>query len=416
MKTPASTGAWDIKKVRDDFPVLATEARGKPLIYLDNAATTLKPKVVVAAVERHFLMGAANVHRGVHHLSEAATLLFDKTRERAKGFLNAKDSAEIIFTTGTTMGVNLVAHSYGRHFLKEGDEILISHMEHHSNIVPWQMLCEAKGTILKVAPVNDRGEIIVEEFTKLLSPRTKIVSTVYISNALGTVNPIQDLIKIARERGAADLVYMVDAAQAVAHIAIDVQTLGADFLAFSGHKLFGPTGVGVLWGRRALLEKMPPFLGGGDMIRSVTFEKTTYAALPAKFEAGTPNIGGVIGLGAAIDYVKHLGLERINAYEQELLAYATPRLSEIPGLRLVGTAAKKTSIIGFVLDDVHPHDIGSLLDAEGIAVRAGHHCTQPLMARFGVPATARASFSMYNTKDEVDALVSAIHKVKRLFS
>ncbi len=408
--------AWNVDKVRDDFPVLSTEARGKPLIYLDNAATTLKPKVVVAAVERHFLMGAANVHRGVHYLSEAATRLFDQTRERTRTFLNARDNAEIIFTTGTTMGVNLVAQSYGRAFLEEGDEILISHMEHHSNIVPWQMLCEQKGTKLVVAPVNDRGEIIVEAFAKLVTPRTRIVSTVYISNALGTINPIQDLIRIARERGAPDLVYMVDAAQAVAHVPIDVQALGADFLAFSGHKLFGPTGIGVLWGRRELLEKMPPFLGGGDMIRSVTFEKTTYAALPAKFEAGTPNIGGVIGLGAAIDYVQHLGLENINAHEQELLAYATPRLAEIPGLRLIGTAAKKTSILGFVLDDVHPHDIGSLLDAEGIAIRAGHHCTQPLMARFDVPATARASFSMYNKTDEVDALVAAIHKVKRLFA
>jgi cysteine desulfurase/selenocysteine lyase len=407
---------WNVDKVRQDFPVFGVEARGKPLVYLDNAATTLKPRQVVAAVEQHFLLGAANVHRGVHFLSEKATRQFDKTRESCRAYINAASTSEIIFTTGTTFGINLIAHAYGRNFLKAGDEILISHMEHHSNIVPWQMLCQERGTVLKVAPINDRGEIIVEEFQKLLSPRTKIVSTVFVSNALGTINPIKELITLARTHGADDLIYMVDSAQAIAHIPIDVQTLGADFLMFSGHKLFAPTGVGVLWGRKALLEKMPPFLGGGDMIRSVTFEKTTYADPPMKFEAGTPDIGGVIGLGAALEYVKSLGVESIAANEKEQLDYAQPRLADIPGLRLLGTAAHKVAIVSFVLDDVHPHDIGSLLDAEGIAVRAGHHCTQPLMARFKVPATARASFSMYNKKEEVDVLVAALHKVKRLFA
>ncbi len=405
---------WDVFKVRADFPALGTLARGKPLVYLDSAATTLKARSVVEAVEKHFLLGAANVHRGVHFLSEVATRQYEEARAKIRLFLNAKENAEIVLTSGTTASVNLVAKSYGT-FLKDGDEVLITHMEHHSNIVPWQMLGEERGTKLKVAPVDDSGEIILEEFQKLLSPRTKIVSFVYISNALGTVNPAAELIRLVRAHAPEAVVFM-DCAQAVAHVPLDVQALDVDFLAFSAHKLFGPTGTGVLYGKRALLEKMPPVFGGGDMIRSVTFEKTTYAGLPVKFEAGTPNIGGVIGLGAAIDYVNSVGLEAINAWEQELLAYATERLREIPGLRLIGTAKKKTAICGFFLDDVHPHDIGSLLDAEGVAIRAGHHCTQPLMARFGVPATARASFSLYNTKAEVDALVEAIRKAQKIFA
>ena len=412
----AARRPFDLDKIRADFPVLETLARGKPLIYLDNAATTLKPRSVVAAVEEHFLLGAANIHRGVHYLSEQATDLFEGARDKVKKFLNAKNRAEIILTSGTTASINLVARCYGATFLKEGDEIVITTMEHHSNIVPWQMLCESKGTKLKVAPINDCGEVIIEEFAKLITPKTKILSFVYISNSLGTINPAAEMIKLARERGPKDLVILVDAAQTVAHKAIDVQSLGCDFLAFSAHKLFGPTGVGVLWGRQELLEKMPPLFGGGDMIRSVTFEKTTYAEAPSKFEAGTPNIGGVIGLGAAIDYVESIGLTAINAWEQELLAYGTEVLGAIKGLQLIGTALQKTSILSFTLDDVHPHDIGSLLDADGVAVRAGHHCTQPLMARFKVPATARASLSFYNRKADVDALAAAIIKTQLLFA
>ena len=408
----ASTRKLAIEDIRKDFPILATTARGRPLVYLDNAATTLKPKAVVDAVQRHLLLGASNVHRGVHYLSEKATADFEASREKVRSFINAREKAEIIFTAGTTAGINLVSHSYGS-LLKAGDEIIISAMEHHSNIVPWQMLCERQGLTLRVVPVNDRGELDLTALEQLINQKTRLVAIVAVSNALGTINPIKHIIDLAHSH---DVPVLLDAAQAVAHTPLDVQSLDVDFLVFSSHKLFGPTGLGVLYGRRELLDRMPPFLGGGDMIRSVTFAKTTYAELPAKFEAGTPHIAGVIGLGAAIDYVNHVGLAAIAAAEDELLHYGTRCLSEIQGLRMIGTAEHKTSIFGFVLDDIHPHDIGTLLDQEGIAIRAGHHCTQPLMDRFGVPATARASLAFYNTKSEIDTLVQAILKVQRLFA
>lgn len=398
--------------MRRDFPVLNQLARGKPLIYMDNAATTLKPTVVVEAVAEHYRMGAANVHRGVHFLSEEATRKFDAARETVRAFLNAKEAAEVIFTSGTTGAINLVAHSFGG-MLKAGDEIIISEMEHHSNIVPWQLLCQRQGTILRVAPINDAGELLLPELERLMNARTRLVALVAVSNALGTINPIEQVIAMAHSR---DIPVLLDCAQAVAHKPLDVQALGVDFLAFSAHKLFGPTGVGVLYGRRAALDLMPPFLSGGDMIRSVSFAKTTYAELPAKFEAGTPHIAGVIGLGAAINYINGVGLHHIAAAEAELLQYGTECLRQIKGLTLVGTAAHKTSILGFTLNDIHPHDIGTLLDQEGIAIRAGHHCTQPLMQRFGLPATARASLAFYNTKAEIDALVVAIEKTQRLFA
>jgi len=410
--TAASTQKLAVEEIRKDFPILSTTARGRPLVYLDNAATTLKPKSVVEAVQRHLLLGASNVHRGVHYLSEKATADFEASREKVRSFINAREKAEIIFTAGTTAGINLVAHSYGS-LLKAGDEIIISAMEHHSNIVPWQMLCERQGLTLRVVPVNDRGELDLTALEQLINQKTRLVAIVAVSNALGTINPIKHIIDLAHSH---DVPVLLDAAQAVAHIPLDVQTLDVDFLVFSSHKLFGPTGLGVLYGRRELLDRMPPFLGGGDMIRSVTFAKTTYAELPAKFEAGTPHIAGVIGLGAAIDYVNHVGLAAIASAEDELLHYGKRCLSEIPGLRMIGTAEHKTSIFGFVLDDIHPHDIGTLLDQEGIAIRAGHHCTQPLMDRFGVPATARASLAFYNTKSEIDSLVQAILKVQRLFA
>jgi cysteine desulfurase/selenocysteine lyase len=402
----------DVVAIRKDFPVLDTLARGKPLVYLDNAATTLKPKGVVEAESHHYLYAAANIHRGVHFLSEQATQQFEAVREKTRRFLNARETAEIIFTSGTTGAVNLVAHSYGA-LLSPGDEIIITAMEHHANIVPWQMLCERKGLTLKVVPINDSGEIALADLEHLITPKTRLISMVYVSNALGTINPVQSVIKLAHSH---NIPVMLDAAQAVAHMPIDVQALDVDFLAFSAHKLFAPTGVGVLYGRRALLDRMPPFLGGGDMIRTVSFEKTTYADLPAKFEAGTPHIGGVLGLGAAIDYVSRIGLSRIGAYEHELLAYGTKQLLEIPGLKLIGTAREKASILGFILDDIHPHDIGTLVDQDGIAIRVGHHCAQPVMKRFGVPATARASLSFYNLPSEIDALVASLVRVKELFA
>lgn len=403
----------DIAKIRADFPILDTKVRGKPLIYLDNAATTLKPRVVVDAIANHYLYGAANVHRGLHYLSEEATRHYEGARETVRAFINARETAEIIFTSGTTEAINLVAMSYGGIAVRPGDEIIITHMEHHSNIVPWQMLCERQGAVLRVAPIDDHGEIIWSELERLFSEKTRLVALVAVSNSLGTINPFEKVIALAHAR---DIPVVLDAAQGVAHMPFDVQKLEVDFMAFSAHKLYGPTGVGVLYGRRALLEKMPPVFGGGDMIRSVSFEKTTYASLPARLEAGTPNIAGVIGLGAAIEYVKSLGLAPIAAYEQELLAYGTRRLKEIDGLRLVGTARHKGPILAFTLDDVHPHDIGSLLDQEGIAIRAGHHCTQTVMTRYNVPATARASLAFYNTKEDIDALVAAIYKVKEMFA
>jgi cysteine desulfurase / selenocysteine lyase len=406
------TMAFDIKKIRQDFPNLDMDVRGKRLVYLDNAATTFKPKAVINAVNEHYSKGVANVHRGVHYLSEQATEDYEQARVKIQKFLNAAKPSEIIYTRGTTESINLVAQSYGRATLKAGDEIIISAIEHHSNIVPWQILCQQTGAVLKIIPINQQGEIIFDEYLKLLSPKTRIVSVVYISNSLGTINPVKDIIAAAHKAGA---VVVIDAAQAVSHSRIDVQALDCDFLAFSGHKLFGPTGIGVLYGKEKLLEKMPPYQGGGDMISSVTFEKTTYNVLPYKFEAGTPDIAGAIGLGAAVDYVESVGFEGIGEYKKDLLEYGTKVLLTVPGLRLIGTAKNKASILSFVLPDIHPHDLGTIVDAEGVAIRTGHHCTQPVMKFFNIPATARASLAIYNTKEELDALVKAIYKAKEVF-
>jgi cysteine desulfurase/selenocysteine lyase len=403
---------FDVRRVRDDFPILRQKVRGKPLVYLDNAATAQKPRAVLDALQHYYTTDNANIHRGVHLLSERATQDYENARTKVRDFLHAADQREIIFVRGATEGINLVAQTYGRKHLREGDEVLITTMEHHSNIVPWQMVCEEKGAFLRVAPINDDGEILLEEFEKLLTPRTRIVSVVHVSNALGTVNPVKRIAELAHARGA---VVLVDGAQSVMHGPVDVRDLGCDFFVFSGHKLFGPTGVGVLYGREALLEAMPPYQGGGDMIRSVSFDKTTYNSLPYKFEAGTPHIAGGVGLGAAIDYIQALDWEAVAAHEHDLLTYATTALSEVPGLRLIGTARDKAAVVSFTLPGAHPHDVGTILDQEGIAIRTGHHCTQPLMARFGVPATTRASFAFYNTREEIDALVHGIHKVQEMF-
>jgi cysteine desulfurase/selenocysteine lyase len=403
----------DINKIRQDFPILEQSINGKKLVYFDNAATTQKPTVVIEALKSYYEGYNANIHRGIHHLAEKATAAFEETRKTVRAFLNAKTTEEIIFTYGTTDSINLVANSYGQKFISEGDEILISTLEHHSNIVPWQMLCEGKGCILKIIPINDAGEIILEEYEKLLSPKTKLVSVVHVSNALGTINPIKTIIDKAHAFGAKVL---VDGAQACSHIDIDVQALDADFYALSAHKLFGPTGLGVLYGKKELLETMPPYRGGGEMIKEVTFEKTTYADLPYKFEAGTPNIADVVAFKFALDYIQNLGKTNIAAHENELLAYATEKLGAIEGLTIIGTAKEKVSVISFILEGIHPQDIGIILDQQGIAVRTGHHCTQPLMQRLGIPGTARASFSVYNTFEEIDALVVGILKVKKLLS
>ncbi|MDP1675218.1 MAG: cysteine desulfurase [Bacteroidota bacterium] len=404
--------AFDVATLRKDFPILSTTVHGKPLVYLDNAATTQKPNAVLDIQNIYYREQNANIHRGVHHLSEVATFEYEKARGKVKNFINAADNKEIIFTKGTTDSINLVAQSFGKSFLNAGDEVIISAMEHHSNIVPWQMICEERNAKLCVIPMNDDGELILEEYEKLLSPKTKIVSVVYISNSLGTINPVKRIIEIAHRNGSKVL---IDGAQAIAHTPVDVRDLDCDFFAFSGHKIFGPTGIGILYGKASLLEQMKPYQGGGDMIRSVTFEKTTYNDLPYKFEAGTPNVVGGIGLGAAIDYVNIIGLNAISQYEQELLEYGTEILRNINGLRLIGTAKSKACILSFVLENAHPHDIGTILDREGIAIRTGHHCTQPVMLRFGIPATARASLSFYNTKEELDTLVRGIAKVTEIF-
>jgi len=409
--SPPFTDA-DIARIRNDFPILETLIHGKPLVYFDNAATTLKPRAVVEALSDHYLLKVSNVHRGVHFLSEQATVAFENTRTKIQQFINAKDRSEIILTRGTTESINIVALSFGRKFIEAGDEIIISQMEHHSNIVPWQMLCEEKGAHLRVIPINDDGEIILEEYKKLLSHKTKLVSIAYVSNTLGTVNPIRDIIRLAHDY---NVPVLIDGAQAISHFPVDVQELDCDFFAFSSHKMFGPTGVGVLYGKAELLNSMPPVFGGGDMIDTVTFEKTTYNIIPHKFEAGTPHIGGVIGFSAAIDYLKALGIERVHAHELELLEYATAKIREIEGLKIIGTAKEKSAVISFIVKDAHPHDLGTLLDMEGVAIRTGHHCTQPLMQRFGVTATARASFSIYNTKEEIDVFIAALQKIKRLF-
>lgn len=397
----------DIQKVRADFPLLKREVNGKPLVYLDNGATTQKPKAVIDAITNYYSDMNSNVHRGVHYLSQISTDAFEVTRRKVQEFINAKDDFEVIITKGTTDSINLVASCYGKAFVKEGDEIIISAMEHHSNIVPWQMLCEEKGATLRVIPMNEHGELEIEVYKTLLSEKTKLVSVAYVSNALGTINPIKEIINLAHAKG---VPVLVDAAQAIQHIAIDVQELDVDFLAFSGHKMYAPTGVGVLYGKKDLLNAMPPYQGGGDMIKDVTFEKTTYNELPFKFEAGTPNIEAGICLAAAIDYINELGIENIKAYEDDLLAYATQKIKEIPGVRIIGEAAKKSSVLSFIVDGVHPYDIGVILDKLGIAVRTGHHCAQPVMDQFGIPGTVRASLAVYNTQEDIDIFIAGLSR------
>lgn len=397
-----------IESCRHHFPLLHQQVNGKDLVYLDNAATSQKPQVVIDTMMKYYLEENSNIHRGIHYLSEKATQAYERVRAKVRQFIDAGSTREIIFVRGTTEAINLVASSYGRSNIREGDEIVISAMEHHSNIVPWQMLREEKKVLIRVIPMNDDGELVIEEFERLLGPRTKFVAVTHVSNALGTINPIKQLMAMAHERG---IPLLVDGAQAVPHLTVSVRELGCDFYAFSSHKMFGPTGVGVLYGREELLASMPPYQGGGDMIKSVTFEKTTYNDLPYKFEAGTPNIGGGIGLGAAIDYLSTIDHDAIAAYESDLLAYATDRLSRVPGVHIIGTAREKTAILSFVIDGIHPHDIGTILDDQGIAIRTGHHCAQPVMQRFGLPATARASFAFYNTKEEADALVKGVERV-----
>ena len=408
-KAPA---AFDVERVRADFPILRQTVFGKPLVYLDSAATAQKPRAVIDTLTRFYEADNANIHRGLHQLSERSTAAYEETRAKVRRFLNATEDREIVFVRGTTEAINLAASSYARPHVGRHDEVLITTMEHHSNIVPWQMLCEEKGARLRVAPINDDGELLLDEFEALLGPRTRIVSVAHVSNALGTVNPIRRIVEMAHRR---NIPVLVDGAQAAPHLKIDVRDLDCDFYTLSGHKLFGPTGIGVLYGKAALLEAMPPYQGGGDMIASVTFEKTIYNRLPHKFEAGTPHIAGVIGLGAAIDYLESIDPEGRAAHEQALLEHATRRLAELPRLRIVGRAKEKTGVLSFVIEGIHPHDIGTILDREGIAIRAGHHCAQPLMDRFGVPATARASFALYNTREEVGALESGIRKVLGVF-
>lgn len=408
----ALDGAFDVGKIREDFPILKQCVHGRPLVYLDNAATSQKPQSVIDTLTRYYAAENSNIHRGVHFLSVAATEAYEHARAKVQQFLNAGHTHEIIFVRQATEGINLVVQTYGRTHVQAGDEIIISAIEHHSNIVPWQMLCEEKGAILRVIPINDAGELLLDAYEQLLGPRTRFVSVTHVSNALGTIVPIQQIIDMAHRW---DVPVLVDGAQAVPHMPVDVQALDCDFYVLSGHKLYGPTGIGILYGKAPLLEAMPPYQGGGDMIRSVTFEKTIYAPLPYKFEAGTPHIAGGIGLGAAIDYVNGIGMREIATYEHELLQYATEAIASVPGLRIIGTAREKASVISFVLEGVHPHDIGTILDQEGIAIRTGHHCAQPVMERFGVPATARASLAFYNTREEIDALVAGLHKVREVF-
>jgi cysteine desulfurase/selenocysteine lyase len=408
----AAVEPLDAASLRKDFPALNQAVHGKPLVYLDNAATSQKPLAVIEAIRKFYLEDCANVHRGVHELSQRATDDYENARVEVQKFLGAADSSEIIYTRGTTESINLVAHSYGRTHLKAGDEVLISAIEHHSNIVPWQMLCEELGARLRVGPINAAGELLMDEFEALLTERTRLVAVTQVSNALGTINPVKRIIELAHKRG---IPVLVDGAQAAPHMRVNVRELDCDFYAFSGHKMFGPTGIGILYGKRELLEAMPPYQGGGDMIASVTFEKTTYNTLPYKFEAGTPNIADAIGLGEAVRYLNRVGLERIAAYEHDLLAYATKVVGAIAGVRLIGTAKEKASVLSFLLEDVHAHDLGTILDREGVAIRAGHHCAQPVMDFYGVPATARASLAFYNTREDIDRLVEAIGKAKELF-
>ncbi len=410
--TDATPAPLDVQKVRADFPILRQRVHGQPLIYLDSAATAQKPAVVIDAIRHFYNTDNANIHRGVHTLSQRGTEAHESARAKVQCFLGAADTRQIIFVRGTTEAINLVAQSWGRTNLKPGDEILISHLEHHSNIVPWQLVCQQTGAVLKIVPINDRGEFEFEAYERLLGKRTRLVSVAHVSNALGTILPVKKIIDCAHDAGAKVL---VDGAQAVPHLPVNVQALDCDFYAFSGHKLFGPTGIGVLYGKPELLEAMPPYQGGGDMILSVSFEKTTYNQLPYKFEAGTPHIAGPIGLAAAIEYIQSIGLDAIAQYEHQLLTYGTQQLEAIEGVRLIGTARAKAGVLNFVVDGVHPHDVGTVLDQAGVAIRTGHHCAQPAMDRFGVPATARASLAFYNTRDDIDALTAAIQEVIKVF-
>ena len=402
----------DVERIRQDFPILSQTVHGKPLVYLDNAATTQKPQSVLDVMERYYREDNANIHRGVHLLSERATASYEAARIKIQRFLNARHSREIIFTRNATESINLVAQTYGRQHIGPGDEVVISAMEHHSNIVPWQMICEEKGARVRVVPITDAGELRIDEFEALLGPRTKLVAITHMSNALGTVTPARQIVEIAHRHG---VPVLFDGSQAAYHMAVDVQALDCDFYAITGHKMYGPTGIGALYGKTSHLEAMPPYQGGGDMIATVTFEKTTYNTPPYKFEAGTPNICGVIGLGAAIDYITSVGMDRITAYEREQMEYGTEALRQLRGIRIIGTAAHKASILSFVMKDVHPHDIGTILDQEGVAIRTGHHCAMPVMDRFGIPATARASLAMYNTREDIDALVAALRRVDEVF-
>jgi len=405
--------AFDAERVRREFPILAQRVHGRPLVFLDSAASAQKPRFVLEAMSRLYERDYANVHRGVYALSERATAAFEAVREKVRAFLGAPEAREVVFVRGTTEAINLVAQSFGRSRVREGDEVLVTHLEHHSNIVPWQMLCEERGARLRVVPVDERGDLRMDALERLLGPSTRILAVAHVSNALGTVNPLREIVRLARARG---VPVLVDGAQAAPHLRIDVQELGCDFYAFSGHKAFGPTGVGVLWGRAELLEAMPPWQGGGDMILSVAFEKTLYREIPHKFEAGTPDIAGVVGLGAALEWLGGQDHAALAAHERELLLRATQGLAELPGLRLVGEPRERAGVVSFVLDDVHPHDVGTILDHEGIAVRTGHHCAQPLMERFGVPATVRASFAIYNTREDVDALLAGLARVREVFA
>ncbi|MEL7123376.1 MAG: cysteine desulfurase [Bacteroidota bacterium] len=405
--TNADIKKLDIQKVREDFPLLSREMNGKPIVFLDSAASSQKPSAVIQCMDDYYETQHANVHRGVYKLSQEATDAFEESRKAVAEFINAPSDKEVIFTRGTTEGINLVASSFGRKFLNEGDEVIISTMEHHSNIVPWQMICEERGAKLRVIPINEEGEILMAQFAEMLNERTKIISIVHISNSLGTINPVEEIIEMAHQR---DIPVLVDGAQAVPHMKIDVQALDVDFYVFSGHKMFGPTGIGILYGKEKWLNAMPPYHGGGEMIKTVTFEKTTYNELPFKFEAGTPDIAGVVGLKAAIDYMNEISHEAIQAHEHELLKYATEQLSQIDGLRIIGRASNKASVVSFLVDDIHPYDLGAILDKLGIAVRTGHHCTQPLMDRYEIPGTVRASFALYNTKEEIDQLVEGVKR------
>ena len=409
---PPLAAHLDVERIRKDFPILHQDVHGHPLVYLDNAATSQKPQVVLDALLGYYATDNANVHRGVHQLSERATEAYEGSRQRVQRFVNAAHVHEIVFVRGTTEGINLVAQTYGRRAVGAGDEIVITALEHHSNIVPWQMLCEDRGAVLRVVPIDDTGEVEVAAYERLLGPRTRLVSIAHVSNALGTIVPVKRMIDLAHARG---VPVLVDGAQAAPHLAVDVQALDCDFYTFSGHKTYGPTGIGILYGKTALLADMPPWQGGGDMIKTVSFEKTTYNDLPYKFEAGTPNIAGAIGLGAALEYLDGLGLDRVAAHEHDLLVYGTERLMQVPGLRLIGTAREKAAVLSFVLDGVHPHDVGTILDREGIAVRTGHHCAMPIMTRYEIAATTRASLAVYNTRQEIDALALGLARVREVF-